>query len=857
MAPTIPESLWDVEFAELVFGDNVNDVKEVEPDGVQLYREILRVHRYLPLEMRSLGDDYVKAEFRRHRKTNNPLHIIGFLSQWKMYLDELPKSKDAGARWAGRKLDPTVFEKMSSEQIGQLYELMHATKEVWKTPAELEANAETGEKAPETQAFSLSDFVDSLRQSMANIQGPGDPEDRNHGQFGTSSAAPYDGYGQYQASFDRTHQNYPPLHNQSNPSFYKSQNNLTMTKDEDVVVSERYVSRTPSPTPSEASALNRKGLVDWQKMAKWKFWFRREWIWYYVILTIIMIFVILISVYDRQIVRWLEPDAQKVKKVLPAGWLIPIAVLFIISFPPLAGQEIVAILCGVVWGLWVGFAIVSAGTFLGELGNFYAFKYCCRARGEKLEKTKLNYGCLARVVRDGGLKIAIIARYSAIPGHFTTAIFSTCGMHVMTFAIAAFLSLPKQFVTVYIGVIIQESGTGTESTKDKIISDAVLGITVIITGLAMWYIYKKMDLVKVDVIYERRKARQAKLFRANSASGSSTAFNPRDSDSDLPLNPGESAAYQQWDSEGRAVGYSGNPSISYNVHAPAPQRTGGMGVNSMPEYRTDGGDGYSSPTARYGSPGAVLSSTSASRTASPGRAQQRQDSLDTVSWNMSGQGMSSDAYRLPTINPATPLSGGFVDKPISTSNAYTQQQSLRQSSLNNPFLSSENLPSRSSPVPPPLAPPPSSTRTYDIPTTPQQYQPQAYSTGPPSTGPFPPQSAPLQQQYPTNPNPAPLSAPLSPIQTPTQHNFAYQQQGASSGMMSPAQAYAQSTTAYQPPSGPPPSLVVGPGAGAHAQIANDASAYYTPPHPRVATEDQLERSPLPSGAFSSPPDYRP
>jgi hypothetical protein len=51
---------------------------------------------------------------------------------------------------------------------------------------------------------------------------------------------------------------------------------------------------------------------------------------------------------------------------LPAGWLIPIAILFIISFPPLFGHEIIALLCGVVYGLWIGFAIVAAGTFTGE-----------------------------------------------------------------------------------------------------------------------------------------------------------------------------------------------------------------------------------------------------------------------------------------------------------------------------------------------------------------------------------------------------------------------------------------------------------------------------------------------------------
>ena len=51
---------------------------------------------------------------------------------------------------------------------------------------------------------------------------------------------------------------------------------------------------------------------------------------------------------------------------------------------------------------------------------------------------------------------------------------------------------------------------GTESTKNKIISDSVLGITILVTALAMWYLYREMDKVKHDVIYERRKARFVK-----------------------------------------------------------------------------------------------------------------------------------------------------------------------------------------------------------------------------------------------------------------------------------------------------------------------------------------------------------
>jgi len=154
-----------------------------------------------------------------------------------------------------------------------------------------------------------------------------------------------------------------------------------------------------------------------------------------------------------------------------------------------------------------------------------AFKYCCRARGEKLEKSKFSYACLARVVREGGFKIALIARLSAIPGHctshlviiirntwlirdsVTTAVFSTCGMGIIVFSLAAVLSLPKQFITVYLGVILEQSSTGGQTTKSRIISDVVLAITIIITFVAMWYIFRQMDKVKPQVIYERRKAR--------------------------------------------------------------------------------------------------------------------------------------------------------------------------------------------------------------------------------------------------------------------------------------------------------------------------------------------------------------
>lgn len=82
-------------------------------------------------------------------------------------------------------------------------------------------------------------------------------------------------------------------------------------------------------------------------------------------------------------------------------------------------------------------------------------------------------------------------------------------MSVWVFSLAAFLSLPKQFINVYIGVILEESGTGTETPRDKIISDSVLGVTILITAAAMWYIVKELERAKPIVVYNRRKLRSA------------------------------------------------------------------------------------------------------------------------------------------------------------------------------------------------------------------------------------------------------------------------------------------------------------------------------------------------------------
>ncbi|KAF1954326.1 hypothetical protein CC80DRAFT_536845 [Byssothecium circinans] len=235
-----------------------------------------------------------------------------------------------------------------------------------------------------------------------------------------------------------------------------------------------------------------------------KFFFTPKYIPWHILSIGIVVATVLITIKHDQVVEKLRPFSEKLRD-LPAGWLIPIVILFVLSFPPLFGHEIVAILCGVVWGLWIGFAIVAAGTFLGEIGTWYAFMYTLRRRAEKLERTNLNYGALARLTRDGGFWIVLLIRLSAVPSHFSTAVFSTCNVKFWHFFVATLLSLPKQIFLVYLGVLL------VQRSESNLVQNIMFGIVFAISLVLGVYIWIKMKKIKAVLMDEQNKRRENRL----------------------------------------------------------------------------------------------------------------------------------------------------------------------------------------------------------------------------------------------------------------------------------------------------------------------------------------------------------
>ena len=122
--------------------------------------------------------------------------------------------------------------------------------------------------------------------------------------------------------------------------------------------------------------------------------------------------------------------------------------------------------------------------------------------------------------------------------------------------------MPKQMIIVYLGVVLEQSSTGTETKKGKTISTVVLVVTFLITILAAWWILLLMSKAKPEVMRQRRKARAMKDWELGKGSeGATDAFNPNDSDEELAGYPVKDGAIpvplsvqpQRWDAYGRAI----------------------------------------------------------------------------------------------------------------------------------------------------------------------------------------------------------------------------------------------------------------------------------------------------------------
>lgn len=85
----------------------------------------------MPPELQSLGDNYVRDEFKRHKKCNESEAQL-FMIEWTQYAINLSENLGLGVHGKptnkiGKHLEVNDLDKFKEDQIIQLYELMKAT----------------------------------------------------------------------------------------------------------------------------------------------------------------------------------------------------------------------------------------------------------------------------------------------------------------------------------------------------------------------------------------------------------------------------------------------------------------------------------------------------------------------------------------------------------------------------------------------------------------------------------------------------------------------------------------------------------------------------------------------------------
>lgn len=292
---------------------------------------------------------------------------------------------------------------------------------------------------------------------------------------------------------------------------------------------------------------------DWKKTARSSVR-RKYWLWWF--FTIILIVAVaLLAVYRDTIVEKFEPHKDAIVN-FPASWIFPIIILVVLSFPPLGGHEIVLLVVGLIWGVWKGFAIACAGTFIGEVACYYVFRYFLTGHAAKIERKNVFYACVARMMRHGSLWIIIVVRFSAVPGHVVTAIQSTVGMSIWIYSIAIIVSLPKQLAVVWLGYefgVNKQTADPSKVHQQKVISLSVFFATAFATVLALYIVYMRARKLYPEVMRDMAEAETGtKLSLAEAGVPTGNAdLEDAAGRHENPLGRRRSLAEAAWDGEWR------------------------------------------------------------------------------------------------------------------------------------------------------------------------------------------------------------------------------------------------------------------------------------------------------------------
>ena len=160
---------------------------------------------------------------------------------------------------------------------------------------------------------------------------------------------------------------------------------------------------------------------------------------------------------------------------------IAIYVLATICLIPASALTLAA---GAIFGIPLGFALVSAGSLLGASAAFLIARYAARERVEEFARSSAKFRALDEAIADGGWKVVALTRLSPVlPFTWQNYFYGLTRIKFWPYVATSWIAMmPGTFMYIYFGHVAGATATGDfESTGQWILIAIGLAATVTAT----------------------------------------------------------------------------------------------------------------------------------------------------------------------------------------------------------------------------------------------------------------------------------------------------------------------------------------------------------------------------------------
>lgn len=214
----------------------------------------------------------------------------------------------------------------------------------------------------------------------------------------------------------------------------------------------------------------------------------------YLLMVLGGIGIIMVIIFHAVFIKILIMISQKWRD-LPYGGVILFTLVFFVGFPPLLGFSSLSILCGMVYGVFPGWLLLSTASISGSFVSFLTFRYLLRSRAEQLLRSNEKFKAFAEILKqDQSLMLLILIRLCPLPYSLSNgALASIPELSPVTYLLASVLTSPKLFIHIFVGHQLIDIGDSGNTTMGRIFDGISLVITACASATTMYIIYDRMQ----------------------------------------------------------------------------------------------------------------------------------------------------------------------------------------------------------------------------------------------------------------------------------------------------------------------------------------------------------------------------